>query len=211
MASWNAVVWTSEMDAAIRRVYEAHERGGNKRLAALWGINPTLISGRAARLGLPPILCIVNEKSNNGWRKSEIELVKAHLGEPIAQIRARLYRKGWARSLSSIAGLIKRKRIRGEWPSRIVQIEDQDSLTIYDLSVGLGVSEWTLHRWIKKGLLRAKRLGGDGLFSVRCADLCKFLKENTAHWDHTKADKWFLVDALTYVPDRTKSKTREIV
>lgn len=208
MASWNRYVWTPEQDAAIRRVYEAGERGGNKRLAARWNVAARLVSARAAALGLPSLICGGNRGAPVRWQEPEIALVRAHLGEPLAQIRARLYAKGHSRSLASIKELLKRFRDRGEWPRRPAQIENNDSLTVADLSAGLGVGEHVVDRWIKAGYLRAYTVGGDGLRAARWADLRRFLRDFAGHWDHRKADHWFLIEALTYeapAPSRKKA------
>lgn len=209
MARWNRYVWTPEQDAAIRRVYEARERGGNKRLAARWNVSPRLVSSRAARLGLPPLLCVVGRVTGSSWREAELALVRAHLGEPIAQIRARLYAKGHSRSLSSVCALIRRHRARGDWPSRVDQIEDSDRLTVAMLCAGLGVNDWTVHQWIRNGWLRAHQVGGNGLYVVRWVDLHRFLCDCASHWDHRQADHWFLIEALSYgvpqAPGRKKA------
>lgn len=208
MASWNAICWTPEQDAAIRRVYENKEHGGNKRLAARWNIAPGLISDRAARIGLPSLVCTHNRCTQEQWKEPEIALVRAHLGEPLAQIRARLYRQGYRRSLASVRALIERRRNKNEWPSRAEQIDDSDSLTVAELCAGMGVRDYIVDRWIKAGYLRARTVGGDGLRAVRWADLRRFLCDYAAHWDHRKADRWFLIEALTYVevkPPRKKA------
>lgn len=117
MASWTAYPWTPAQDAEIRRAYEAGERRGNKRLAARFGVRPQVISARAAKLGLPPLVCNPRHTGARRWHPAEIALVHAHLDEPTAQIRARLYRGGHGRSLNSIRCLITYYRNRGEWPS----------------------------------------------------------------------------------------------
>ena len=67
-----------------------------------------------------------------------------------------------------------------------------------DLATGLGVNRTAVDHWIKRGWLRARTVGGDGLLAVRWADLRRFLCDYAAHWDHRKADRWFLIDALSY-------------
>lgn len=190
--------WTPAQDAMIRQVYEAGERGGNKRLAARFGVRQHLVSDRAAQLGLPSLICTQRRGVESRWREAEIALVRAHLGEPTVQIRARLYREGYARSLSSIRNLILKRRGRGEWPRRADQVEDGDGLTIVALCAGLGVCAQTVEAWIAKGWLRACRFGGDGLRMVYWADLNRFLIDYAGHWDHRRADRWFLIDALSY-------------
>jgi hypothetical protein len=197
MATWNAIHWTPEMDAEIVRVYTQRVRSGNKRLALTWGIRPRAISARAGALGVPP-LCRRSGIPQHGWKDEEMELVAEHLGEPIAQLRARLYRQGYARSEGSIRGLLQRMRASGEWPGREAQIEDQDALTVPAVCAGLGVGDWQIYRWIRQGWLRSRTLGGDGMRKITRTDLKRFLIDYAGHWDHRLADKYFLIDALTY-------------
>lgn len=198
MASWNtAYPWTPAQDAELRRAYEAGERCSNKRLAARFGVRPQLISARAAKLGLPPLVCNPRRTVARHWQAEEIALVRAHLDEPTAQLRARLYRSGHGRSLSSIRNLITYYRRRGEWPTRADQVDATDSLTVAELTAGLGVGRTTVDGWIKRGWLRARTVGAS-LLAVRWADLRRFLRDYAAHWDHRKADRWFLIEALTY-------------
>lgn len=197
MASWNAVPWTPEQDAAIRQVYERREHGGNKRLATRFGVRPGLVSARAARLGCAPLICNTGLKASPpAYRAEEIALIRAHLGEPIAQIRARLYRKGYSRSLSGIASIISRHRQSGEWPTIAALVEDRDQLTMKELCAGLGINDWQVERWIKRGLLKALRVTGQPLLVFRRRDLRAFLLAYPGHWDHRFADRWFLLDIL---------------
>jgi len=197
MGCWNRVEWTAVMDAEIRRVYERCERGGNKRLAARFDLQPGLVSARAARLGLAPLICTTAPKTRpQSFHSDELALIRAHLGEALAQIRARLYRKGYSRSLSSIASVIARHRQRGDWPSVAEMMEDRDQLTMQEVCTGLGVNDWQVERWIKRGLLRAGRITGQPLLTFRRGDLRKFLLGYPGHWDHRPADRWFLLDLL---------------
>lgn len=193
----NRIRWTADQDAEIRQVYERREYCGNKRLAFKYGIKPGLVSARAARLGLPPLICAQRRpKSPMAYKPEEVALVHAHLGEPIAQIRARLYRKGYSRSLSSIASLIARHRHSGDWPTLSTMIEDRDRLMTDDICKGLGVNTWTVEIWIKRGLLKVGRITGQNLFVVSRRDLRQFLLAYPSHWDHRLADRWFLLDIL---------------
>ena len=137
-------------------------------------------------------------------------LVAKHLGEPIAQLRARLYRQGYSRSEDSIRGLLQRMRVSGEWPGRDAQIEDQNALTVPAVCAGLGVGDWQIYRWIRQGLLRSETLGGDGMRKIAIKDLYAFLTDYSAHWDHRRADKYFVIDVLTYRPPM-KTRNRKTV
>lgn len=200
MAQWNRVKWTEEQDAAIRRVYERGQRGSSKQLAAKWNVAPGRVSARAAFLGLPPLIAEGGRKNYATWLPKEISIVKGMVGQPLLQIRAKLHAAGFRRSIGSITGFVGRCRASGEFPSRLEQIEDSDHLTVADLALGMGVHDQTVLRWISRGMLVARRLGGDGLYRIHRAALRNFLKRYTAHWNHQIADRWFLVDALSYEP-----------
>lgn len=184
------------MDAEIRRVYQTRERGGNKRLARKFGVPPGLVSARAARLGLTSLIVSGARAVSHAFRPEEMALIRAHLGEPIAQIRARLYRKGYARSLSSITSLIASQRNSGAWPTLAEQLDDRDALRIPDVLAGLGVNSWTVETWIKRGLLKVRRVTGNDVIVLTRRDLRAFLLRYPAHWDHRPADRWFLLDIL---------------
>lgn len=208
MANWNAFSWTAEQDALITRAYQSGQRGANKALARKFNMTQRAISARAAKLGLSPLVRIM-KAGGEKWKPAEIAIVEAHLAEPIAKIRARLYAKGYSRAIGGISSLIHRQRQKGLWLSRIEDIEDHDGLTATAIIAGLGVNEWTFHRWIKNGWLRARSGGGNHRFVIHRADLRTFLKHYAAHWDHRNADHWFLVDALTYSQPPAKAAQRE--
>lgn len=208
MANWNALVWTADQDAAIRRGYESGEWGINKRLARQFGVNPRAISARAAVIGAPPLVAADRRARYHAWTPAELALVEQHLGEPIAQIRARLYRMGCSRSLASVSSIVGRKRQCGAWPGRLEVIDARNAWTVPDLAVGMGVGEYTVDRWIKSGYLRAKVMGGDKLRYVTSQALREFLTTHQAHWDHRKADKLFLVEALTF-SDKNAARQRK--
>lgn len=208
--------WTPEMDDAIRRAYESRKWGANKRVAWKLGVNPGRVSARAARLGLPPLVSSPSQfLVSNAWSEKELALVLSHLDEPIVRIRALLYSHGFRRSISAVAGVISRKRQSGQWPSRADIVDGRNSLKIADVARGLGVNLWTTTRWIKNGYLPVTIMGDDKMQIVDWRDLKRFLTTHQAHWDHRKADKWFLIEALTYerhnspaVQERPREKSK---
>ena len=197
MRSTSKIVWTSEQDAAIRRVYERRERGAARALARQWAISPRRISVRAAELGLPPLIASVSRQHPLSWQKSELEIMRAHSGEPAAQIRARLYAKGHYRSLPAIRSCVSRLRKEGTTPEREMFFELRNRLTTTAIAEGLGVSPTTVIEWARKGWLPSQQTATKTLRTVRYKDLRRFLIDYVAHWDHRKADRWFLVDVLT--------------
>jgi len=190
------VAWTPDMDAEITRVYRAGKLGGNKAVAYKLGLAPGLISARAAKLGLPPLA--PNGRRPDSWTEREKALVRAHLGEPLAQIRARLYRAGCSRSLHAIKHLISKQRALGNWPTLDDQVANRDQWLLPEVARGLGVKNQQIDYWVIHYGLRATRYGGRGDRAIAIADLRDWLREHAGQWDHRKADPFFLIDVLTY-------------
>lgn len=195
MANWNKIKPRADLDAAIRQVYGQRQRGGNKALARRFGVGTSYISERAVQLGLPPLILTVTKKADVRWRPDELALIRAHLDEPIAQLRIRLSKKGYNRSEPSIRSLIHRQRQNSAWPDRMTLIEERDAYVVPDLAQALGVPIHRVWRWIQQGMLRAQG-GGDHHFSITRAELRRFLLTYPAHWDHRPADRWFLLAVL---------------
>ena len=197
MRSTARIAWTPEQDAAIRRVYERRERGTARALARQWAISPRRISVRAAELGLPPLIASVSRRNPLSWQKSELAVLRAHSGEPAAQIRARLYAKGHYRSLPAIRSCVSRLRKEGAAPARETFYELRNRLTTTAIAEGLGVSHTMVLDWARKGWLKSHQTATKTLRTVLYRDLRRFLIDYVAHWDHRKADRWFLVDVLS--------------
>lgn len=188
-------VFTSTQDASIRRVYETRERGGNKRLARQFGVSTSLISQRAAQLGMMPLLPMNKRRTSADWKPAELNIVKNNLDQSTLAIRAALAKKGYRRDCSAINALIHRKRARHEWPSRADQALDRDCYLVQDLMAGLGMSRDQVQRWVSRGWFPAEKWkGGPGCWVIRRRDVRRALRDHAAHWDHRQADKWFLLD-----------------
>jgi len=196
MGKQNKIIWTSEQDALIRRVYQSRKRGGNKELSAKLNLRPGLISARAAKLGLAPLIITVERARPDQLKSDEMALVRAHLGEPIAQIRARLYSKGYSRSLCSIRSLIRRMRRDNGWPTLVELMDDRDSMSTEEVCAGMGVGNHIVESWVKKGWLKVKRLTGNEHFAISRKALRRFMLTYQSHWDHRTVDHWFLLDIL---------------
>ncbi len=190
--------FTQAQDDEIARVYRAGIFGGNQRLARQYGVSPSLISSRAAILGLPPLSNMTRRVTQATWQDEELSLVRRHLGKPIAKIRAELRKIGYARNERAIVDLIRRQRRDGEWPTFSELLEEQDCYLVADIMAGLGVCRDRVNRWIRKGLLKADKMkGGDGWYRVRRKDLRAFLVTYVAHWDHREIDRLWLIDVLS--------------
>ena len=191
------IAFTAQQDAEIERVYRARERGGNKRLAYQFGCSPSAISQRAAVLGCPPIQRANNRQSPVAWKSKELAIVRRHIDESIQAIRAALAKHGYRRDAAAISALLYRKRQTDEWPRRADVLIARDCYSVQELVTGIGLSRNQIQRWIMRGWLLAKKLGGGvGVYAIRRADLCAALRRYAAYWDHTRADKWFLLDVL---------------
>lgn len=82
----------------------------------------------------------------------------------------------WEQLLTDIAGV----------KATLLEIREQNRRTIPDrpmspaeIATIVGKSEKTVRRWIEKGLLRARKVGGTTL--VRPVDLQRFLEGRTGH------------------------------
>jgi excisionase family DNA binding protein len=53
-------------------------------------------------------------------------------------------------------------------------------LTVSDVAAALRVSQWTVREYLRIGKLRGQRLGGNGPWRVRSADLEAFLEAPAA-------------------------------
>lgn len=196
--------FTARQDAEIEQTYRARERGGNKRLAHRFGVSPSAISQRAAILGCPPMQRATNRQSPVTWKPQELAIVRRHLGESIQAIRAALAKHSYRRDAAAINALVYRKRQTGEWPRREDALINKDCYSVQDIVAGIGLSRDQVQRWITRGWLPAQKPGdGIGLYSVRRRDLRAALRAHVAHWDHTRADKWFLLDVLCLEKEKT--------
>jgi len=202
--------FSSEQDAAIKMAYESGKRGENKRLAYQFGCDRRDISARAAQLGLPSLLASYVKGSAQPWQPWELKILCAHSGEPIAQIRARLYAKSSHRSLLGIRGMLALLRKKGEIPDTEQFYENKGYLKLSAVAAGLGTTPSLVATWIRDGLLRANNPGPGGVIKVHYRDLRSFMIEYVAKWDHRKADRWFMVDVLTNaLADTTHRSDRE--
>jgi hypothetical protein len=86
---------------------------------------------------------------------------------------------------------------------------DRDCLSGAALAAYMGIETWAVQRWIKRGLLKAMpRHSIEDQYVVRIADVKVFLKTYPQHWNHVLADKFFLVDTLTFVPTNSQLERR---
>lgn len=199
MGNWNAVRWTEEMDAAVRAAYQSGRRGVNKALARKFGLEPRSVSRRAALLGLPSLVSQSWRRNRpETWSPDEIALVAAHRYEPIPKIRARLTSKGFCRSADAVRGLIRREIACGRFQDREGLLLDRGKLLLPAVASGMGVLDNTVRRWLQSGWLRGNRIGGKDEWTISMRDLRVFLFAYPGHWDHRRADKYFLLDIFTH-------------
>lgn len=191
--------WGPWQDEQIIAAYAKGERGTNKRLAARWGVLPTLVSERAKQLGCPPLLSrgpMVYQSI--GWTEPEKAIVAESQGLSSQAVVARLMEAGYKRRTeAAISSIRLRMRRDAKILSTRQYFEELDFLTTEDISAGMGYSQWQIQKWIQQGKLKAKKITGKDHAVVTRAALRRFLLSHLYSWDHRKADKWFLVNILT--------------
>lgn len=185
--------WRSSefIDAAICRYYQgAPRRNGVRELAERLGRPKWWVSKRARDLGLMDV-----RFKEPDWSEAELELLGEHFHKNPDVVVKIFAKHGFTRTGTAIA--IKRKRSG-------YRMEDAPVYSARGLARAMGVDVKTITRWISLGLLRAKHRGtrrceaqGGDMYEIKPIAVRDFLINHTAHFDHRKADKFWLVDVLT--------------
>jgi hypothetical protein len=188
--------FTPAMDAEIREIYEKavgmsgyHRLAPVKTLAKKFGIPRWVITRRAGQLGIRKIL-----KKESAWTPQELRILKHHTYKQPETIQRQLRNSGYERSIQGI--VLKRKRMRF--------LSNMEFETAHSLSECLGVDEKSITRYIKKGLLKARRRGtkrtlnqGGDHWMIKNKDIRHFIINNVSILDFRKIDRFWLVDLLT--------------
>lgn len=195
-----SVQWTEEQDQIIREAWPLiYRRELNvPTLAARLSVPHNQLRCRAMRLGVVPL-----KGPSRPWTDDEVEYMRsiAHLG--VQAIQKNMKRKGWWRTLNAIGLKLSREeqRTRGE---------NTDVYSGEGLARLIGVSSSTVHRWIRLGLLKAKRRNGTGIasdkYDINPRHVAQFIRDHTAHVDISRADRFWLVDLLTGSADSVTDK-----
>jgi hypothetical protein len=181
------------IDAQIRRTYtQEHDRGAVERLARRVERPRHWVSRRAAQLGVRDM-----RKIPEAWSQEELEILERDVYLHPGTIRKHLAQAGYSRTETAIILQMRRKELYAS--------DNPDLFTARSLSQLMGVEGKTVVGWIERGMLKARRhkpmretqVGRN--YEITRAAVRRFMTQFTAHFDHRKADKWFLVDTLTGV------------
>lgn len=185
--------WTEELDGKLRELYPlCRKRGAEKmelkEIAGKIGCSVHQLYYRASQMGM----CV---SRNPSWTEDEDNILTAAIHRSTWYIQRKLKAAGFSRSLSSIGH--RRAELGG-------MRNNGNAYSAKELSGLLGVSDTTVLRWIRSGLLKAKlrnRLNGCPIkqtdsYLIYPGDVRLFLAQNVARWNPSTADKYWLIDVL---------------
>lgn len=184
------------IDAQIRRVYLDDRRpGAVSSLGKRIDRPRSWITRRAVQLGL-----VMGRHKPLPWCAEELELLEEHAAKHPDTIRRRLSAAGYQRTSHAIVTQLKRRQM---------DCSDPDTWSGRELAGLMGVDNATVRSYINQGLLRAYRRkpmrsseSGHN-YEIRSRDIREFIVRHTAHFDHRKCDKFWLIDVL--VPQGSKA------
>lgn len=182
----------ADHDALIAQHYaNAQPRGAGKALARRIGRPAWYISHRAAELGL-------RERAEKGqeWSEAELELLDEHAHLSPQQIQKHLARAGYKRTQMAIT--VRRGRLRiGIGTAR----ELAGLYNAAQLALLLGVERSAPARWIRTGLLTAKRRGTARAeeidqYDITRTNIRKFITQNPDRIDLRRVNKLWFIEVL---------------
>lgn len=189
---------TKRTDRIIRAAYLDSRKGADpavvQRAAARLGWPRQAVARRAAELG------VAGSLRERPWSEHESAIVEGHSKAGAETIRQRLRHAGFQRSARSILAEKKRLKIEtgNEWYSA------------RQAAAGLGVDPHKVIRWIKKGLLVAKRgKHPTSPWSIKANDLRDFVFAHPEQIALGQADQLWLLKVLrgSFTPARHKRFT----
>ncbi len=186
-------IFTSEQDQLIVKTYreiqpEAGKAPVVRLLAQKFNMPPWQVSRRAREIGAyePRI-------KEPRWSKKELMMLERHAHKHPENIWNHFKRNGFTRSVTGI--IIKRKRMR--------LIKNLEGYTGRQVAEGFGIDSHCVKRWIKDGLLKAKKretkrteLQGGDIYYIRDKDIRQFIIESIGLIDLRKVDKFWFIDVL---------------
>lgn len=187
--------FTPEMEARIVELYTPpYVRGAITAQARDWGCSTDNIYHRARGLGLTPI---VQRDKCLRWTPDEIRRLRQMPTLTHLEASHALEKVGYSRTPESITNF----RFRDGWRFRI----ERDDMTVGYSAKGLaellGVDGATVLRWIRQGLLKATKEGGQekhcAFYRIQPKHLYLFLVNHVHYWNPAKVDKYWLVDVLS--------------
>lgn len=191
MTSANARAWTADQDAALCAAHQNHRTGAIARLGREWGIPFSTLHNRARWLGLPVTR---HRGCPRRWTAAEDQIVIDGGYLPGRALQARLAAAGFSRSVLAVEGRRRDLRQRGV-PVGL----DRPGLTVAEAAVGLGCSEITVCRWIRRGWLKATVLSPDSpakRYQIHDTDLRRFCLRYTGALAHCRPDLVWYTDLV---------------
>lgn len=187
--------FTDEQEARIRELYTPpYVRGLITQQAHEWGCKVGCITHRAKQLGLAKLSW---NGSTRRWTGEEIRIIREHAHRTIQEVRRALADAGFLRSLHAIDCF----RLRDGWRSRVERDGGNVGYSAIGLAQLMGVDPATVTRWIRQGLLKAKKEGGTAsrcaTYRIQPRGLRQFMTQHVHYWEPAKADKYWLIDVLT--------------
>lgn len=173
--------------AEIRSYYQkVPVKGGVQRLAKRLGLPAWKVSHFAQEQGWAQ-----TGSRGPSWTEAEDELLMVHHWKAPRVISRIFKARGYSRSPNAVVARRRCLQLR---------VADADIYSARAFAEIMGVEVHTVISWIKKGWLRATRRGTDrqhDIYQITPGAARNFLIHYTAHWDHRKADKYWLVDILS--------------
>jgi len=186
---------SAEVDQVIREAYEAWRTRGDRKAIKLaakriewprW-----MVKLRARQLGLTRV-------KESPWSNTELAILDQFGWMQPETLAVKLRERGFQRSVSGITQMRTRQMAgaNGAW------------FTARGLAKLLGIDDHKVLRWIRAGLLPARRRGtnrteaqgGDDWLIMRTA-VRQFLIEHPVEYDLDKVDKYWFIDLLARAKD----------
>lgn len=198
-------IFTPEEDIKIRRLWpEIIRRNGISatKLAREMGVSRHQLFRRAADLGVRQW-----RFSNGNWSDEEIDLLTKLVHLAPRTIEERFAKSGYRRTATAI--VVQRKRMN------LLVTESFNAYSACALAHFLGITNIPVLGWIKRGLLKAtsrgdsvnELTGGPGdRWIIYPEDVRRFIIDNAALVDISRADKFWLIDLLANDPGKARHK-----
>lgn len=168
--------FSSSIDKTLLEIYSkpGKRKGDIAKLAKIIKFPRYILYKRAKQIG-------VVAKITNKWSKEEISFLNSHHNFSLNTIYALFVASFPFRTKNAIANRLKiiRSKIRAE------------TYTAENLSLCFGVNSDTVENWIKKGFLRAQKIGN--LYSILNTEIKEFIQYHPNRFKLANVDQiWFL-------------------
>lgn len=189
--------FTQEQDALIQAIWSTTSMKARRDATAKLfpkllkhGLSRDIAYQRAVALGC---LYPLNTKGAP-WTEAELAILDASAHCPIATIRGRLRRRGYARSMAAI---VKQRLERSG-----TRADARLSAGVYSATQAaelIGSHSNLVVSYIRRGWLRAKQIElgwGKHEYRIKAADLRQFVVHHTAYVNIERVDKYAFIDML---------------